>query len=333
MKMTKKKESRGRKRQQAKICLPCMMILAMLLLFSGCGSQKESHAQVDGLDALGAVQVVSREEGSGTRSVFAELVGFDEAQEENEEVEDGEDVKSGSDTNENTQSSRIDGTTEDALIADSADEVIEAVGEDTAAIGYISMGSLADLTDEKVLAVDGVEGTLANVKNGDYTLNRPFVLAWSGSLNDLEQDFLTYVTGKGQAIVEQSYVTVKESTTFLSGQYKGTITIHSSTSAAPLLEELAAEYMSINTNATVEITVSDSTTGLNDAMQGACSFGAASRELKEYEEELLDYEVIAYDGIAVIVNGENPLDAVTTEELKDLFTGTITNWAEINEGR
>ncbi|MCD8354911.1 MAG: substrate-binding domain-containing protein [Clostridiales bacterium] len=287
------------------------LVLAAALLLTGCGGTSTGLAAVDGLDALGEVQVVSREEGSGTRSAFAELVGFDGSEDE----------------------SKSDDTTDAALVVDDAEAVIEAVRNDPAAIGYISMGALDALDGETVLAVDGVEGTLENVSNGTYDLSRPFCLAWSGTLSDLEQDFLTYVLGKGQAIVSQSYVAVEDSTTFLSGKESGTITIHGSTSAAPLLEELAEEYMTLNPNATVEVTASDSTTGLNDAMQGRCDFGMASRELADYEAELLDCEIIAEDGIAVIVNGENPLQSVTVDELKGLFTGTLSTWDSINAER
>ncbi|MCC8129694.1 MAG: substrate-binding domain-containing protein [Clostridiales bacterium] len=287
------------------------LLLAVALMMSGCGAAAQSLPAVDGLDDLGGVQVVSREEGSGTRSAFAELVGFDES----------------------TDGERADATAETALVVTDAEVAIDAVASDPSAVGYVSMGALDALDGAKALAVDGVEATLDNVKKGSYPLSRPFCLAWSGSLSELEQDFLTYVLGKGQAIVGQSYVTVADSTSFLSGKQSGTITIHGSTSAAPLLEALAEEYMTLNPNATVEVMASDSTTGLNDAMQGKCDFGAASRELKDYEAELLEYETIAEDGIAVIVNGENPLDAVTLEELYGLFTGTIADWNTINTER
>ncbi|MCD7945518.1 MAG: substrate-binding domain-containing protein [Clostridiales bacterium] len=287
------------------------LLLAVALTLSGCGAAGQGLAAVDGLDALGEVQVVSREEGSGTRSAFAELVGFDES----------------------TDGEHTDATTETALVVTDGSAVMDAVASDPSAVGYVSMGSLDALDGAKALAVDGVEATLDNVKKGSYPLSRPFCLAWSGSLSELEQDFLTYVLGKGQAIVGQSYVTVADATSFLSGKPSGAITIHGSTSAAPLLEALAEEYMTLNPNATVEVTASDSTTGLNDAMQGKCDFGMASRELKDYEAELLDYEVVAEDGIAVIVNDENPLDAVTLEELYGLFTGAIADWNTINTER
>ncbi|MCD8132203.1 MAG: substrate-binding domain-containing protein [Lachnospiraceae bacterium] len=287
----------------------CLAVSTMLL--GSCGAAKTTPNPVEGLEALGSVQVISREGGSGTRSAFADLVGFSKS----------------------TDGTKTDNTTDAAIIAESTEAVILSVSENSAAIGYISMGSAVDSEEIKILAVDGTDATTENVRNGSYSLSRPFCLAWSGSLNELEQDFLTYVLGSGQEIVEQSYVSVSNSTTFLSGQYEGAITIHGSTSAAPLLEELAAAYMEINPHAVINVTASDSTSGLNDAMQGACDFAMSSRELKDYEKELLDYEVIAQDGIAVIVNGLNPLADITLEELNAIFTGDITDWAAINAER
>ncbi len=281
------------------------------MLLGGCGAAKTTPEPVEGLEALGSVHVISREEGSGTRSAFAELVGFDES----------------------ADVTKTDDTTDDAVIAQSTEAVILSVVENPAAIGYISMGSAVDSEEIKILAVDEADATTENIRNGSYSLSRPFCLAWSGSLNELEQDFLTYVLGSGQEIVEQSYVSVSNSTTFLSGQYEGVITIHGSTSAAPLLEELAAAYMEINPHAVINVTASDSASGLNDAMQGDCDFAMSSRELKDYEKELLDYEVIAQDGIAVIVNSANPLTDITLKELNSIFTGDVTDWAVINTER
>ncbi|MCC8139867.1 MAG: substrate-binding domain-containing protein [Lachnospiraceae bacterium] len=279
-----------------------LSLAASALLLGGCGVKNASSEPVEGLENLGAIQPVSREEGSGTGSAFAELIGFEQ-----------------------------DNTTAEAIIAESTDAVIAAVAENSAAIGYISMGAAADAENIKALTVSGEEAAVENVQDGSYSLSRPFSLAWSGTLSELEQDFLTYVLGSGQTIVGQSYVAVENSTAFLSGQQEGTITIHGSSSAAPLLEELADAYMDINPHAVIEVTASDSTSGLNDAMQGRCDIAMSSRELKDYEKELLDYEVIAQDGIAIIVNDANPLRDITTTQLKSIFTGEITEWGAMNQ--
>ncbi len=283
---------------------PWAIFLTAAVLLSGCGNSEKMQT-VEGLDALGSVQVVSREEGSGTRSSFADLVGF---------------AKTDSD----------DATTDKALIVSDTNSVAAEVENNKSAIGYVSMGT--DLPESvKMLAVNGTNASKENVSSGDYVLSRPLCLVWAGKLSETEQDFMTYVMGKGQAIVKNSYSNVHNSTDFLSNMSSGTITIHGSTSVANLMEELAEEYMSINTNAVIEVTVSDSTAGINDALQGSCDIGMVSRELKDYEKELLDYEVIAYDGIAVIVNSQNPLENINTDELKLLFTGETENWKDIKQ--
>ena len=111
----------------------------------------------------------------------------------------------------------------------------------------------------------------------------------------MEKDFLTYVEGKGQEIVGENYQTVKKTTTFLSGKPKGTIKIGGSSSVASLMQELSDAYMQINPNAEITVVTTDSTNGLTGAMSGIYDLGMASRELKDYEKELLDYDVIAKD--------------------------------------
>lgn len=284
-------------------------LAAAALMAVGCGTdQTAAGEQTEGLEELGAVTVVAREDGSGTRTAFAQIVGLDEG----------------------TSSGSPDATTDSAVIADSTDAVIELVCRDTAAIGYISMGASDRLNGGKALRVNGQEATAENVEKGSYPMSRTFYLAYSGELSDLEQDFLSYVKGKGQEIVAQSFVAVGKSSTFLSDQSEGTLEIHGSTSAGELLEELAAEYMQLNAHAQITVVQSDSTTGLNDAMQGKCSFAMASRELKDYEKELLDYTAIAKDGIEVIVHADNPLANISTDELAAIYAGEITEWGELN---
>jgi len=275
---------------------------------NGCGNSEVSQrGTVAGLDKLGNVTVISREEGSGTRSAFAQIVGFDDAQ--------------------------GDKTVDGAIIAESTEKMIEKVNGESSAIGYISMGASAELSsyaNSKVLTIGGVEATQDNVDKNKYPLSRSFYLAYSGKQNDLEEDFLTYVKGKGQAIVANNYVPIAKSSTFLSNQSAGEIVIHGSTSVAPLMEQLAEEYMSINTHAKITVEASDSTQGLTDAMQGKCDLGMSSRDLKDYEKELLDYDIIAKDGIMVIISSDNPLEDVTLNELYSIYTGEVTRWEELN---
>ena len=86
----------------------------------------------------------------------------------------------------------------------------------------------------------------------------------------------------------------------------------------------------MNPNAEIELQTSDSTTGMNSAIEGICDIGMASRALKDSELEAgLTATVIATDGIAVIVNNENTVDGLTAQQVKDIYTGILTDWSEV----
>lgn len=195
------------------------------------------------------------------------------------------------------------------------------------AIGYVSGGALQDVEGVKSLSVNGIS---TEAQEGAYPLSRNFYLAYCGKLNDLEQDFLTYIHSEGQEIVGEVYIPVAKSNTFLSNQAEGTIRITGSTSIAPLMEQLAQAYMEINPHAVIEVNATDSTDGLTQAMSGSCDFGMSARALKDYEMELLDYEMIAEDNIAVIVNEENPIEDISLTDLKSIYVGDIETWQELN---
>lgn len=275
--------------------VPALILALVLALLTGCGpTEGKKTVTGTGLDKLGTVNVISREEGSGTREVFSKTLGlFDD-------------------------STGRDEITEDALKEESGDKVIEAVSEDESAIGYVSLGLL-----------DSSKGKVHTVTVDGKSLNRNFYLAYSGKLSELEKDFLTYVEGKGQEIVGENYQTVKKTTTFLSGKPKGTIKIGGSSSVASLMQELSDAYMQINPNAEITVVTTDSTNGLTGAMSGIYDLGMASRELKDYEKELLDYDVIAKDEVAVIVQKDNPLKNISSQDLKKIYSGEMKEWKEL----
>lgn len=290
-----------------------LAVVSVALLF-GCSPVSgiksiSSKTQVEGLDQLGAITAVAREDGSGTRNVFAELLGFDE---------------------KNKETGASDLTRGDAKVADSASNVVAEVAADKSAIGYVSMGALKEATGIKVLAVNDTPLDVETVKKGTYPLSRSFYMAYYETDKELNQEFLRFVRGKGQEIVAEQYVPIAKAENFLSMKPKGSIRIDGSTSVAPLMEMIAEEYMLQNSNAEIEITESDSTKGIDSAIKGDADFAISSRELKDYEKELLDYEMIAKEGIAVIVNEENPMETITTEQLNQIYTGKISSWQEIN---
>lgn len=255
------------------------------------------------------ISVISREEGSGTRGAFIELFGIEQ---------------------KNDKGEKIDMTTEEAIISNSTNVVMTSVASDPYAIGYISLGSLNDTV--KALKIDDAEATVENIRDGSYKIFRPFNVAYKGELSAVAQDFVNFImSADGQAVVEAAgYIKVDENAAaFSSTNPSGKIVVAGSSSVTPVMEKLKEAYLKINTAAEIEIQMSDSTTGMTSAMDGICDLGMASRELKESELAVLTPLVIANDGIAVIVNNNNPIEGLTSEQVKGIFTGEITSWSEL----
>lgn len=134
--------------------------------------------------------------------------------------------------------------------------------------------------------------------------------------NAVENDFFRYIQSAGQDKAES----------FLSDKSKGVIKIGGSSSMANMVQELADEYMRINPDATVAVVTTDSGDGINGALKGEYDIGMASRNLTDYEKELLETKKLAEDEIVVIVNQKNPIKYLSKEELVDIYSGTITSW-------
>ncbi len=255
------------------------------------------------------INVISREDGSGTRGAFIELVGVQE---------------------KDADGNKVDYTTTEAAISNSTEVVISTVAGDEASIGYISLGSLNDTV--KAVSVDGVEATVDNIKSGDYAIARPFNIATSGEVSEVAQDFINFIlSSDGQAIVEENgYISAVDGEAYEASGAEGKITIAGSSSVTPVMEKLAEAYQAINTGTEIETQESDSTTGMTSAIEGICDIGMASRDLKDSELEAgLDNIVIAKDGIAMIVNTANEVDNLTIDQIKEIYVGDITDWDDV----
>lgn len=260
-------------------------------------------------DLASAINVVSREDGSGTRGAFIELFGI-ETKDENGE--------------------KIDNTTLDATITNSTEVMLTSVAGNPYAIGYVSLGSLNDTV--KAVKIDGTEATVDNIKSGSYTIQRPFNIATKEGLSEVAQDFINYImSAEGQAVIEENgYISAAEGEAFTSSNAEGKIVIAGSSSVTPVMEKLKEAYLAINTGAEIEIQESDSTTGMTAAMDGTCDIGMASRELKDSETEGgLTSTVIALDGIAVIVNKECPVEDMAKDDVMNIYTGEYTTWDSV----
>ena len=253
------------------------------------------------------ITVVSREDGSRTRGAFVELFGI-------EEEVNGE---------------KVDMTTEEANITNSTSVMMSTVAQDEYAIGYISLGSLDDSV--KAVKVDGSEATAENIKNGSYKISRPFNIATKEDLSDAAQDFEDFILStEGQKVVEDNkYIPLDDVSDYKSNGASGKVVVAGSSSVSPVMEKLKEAYQAVNSDVEVEIQTSDSTTGMQNAIDGVCDIGMASRELKDSEKEVgLTPTVIAMDGIAVVVNNDNPTDELSSDQVKSIFTGDVLTWDE-----
>lgn len=170
------------------------------------------------------------------------------------------------------------------------------------------------------------------MKNGTYEVSRPFNIATKGEPTGLAGDFISFILSKeGQEVVaENHYIAVDDNAASYSGSKPdGKIAVAGSSSVTPVMEKLKEAYLEINPNATIEIQMSDSTSGMTSVLDGTCDIGMASRALKDSELEELTPTAIDLDGIAVIVNTKNSLTNITSEQVKSIFTGESTAWSEI----
>lgn len=288
-------------RKAVGLALSALLVVGMV----GCGNSANGGSK----NSDTAISVVSREDGSGTRSAFVELTGVEEKD------KDG---------------NKIDNTTDEAIISNSTEIVMTTVAGNKNAVGYISLGSLNDTV--KGVNIDGVEPTAENIVNGKYSLSRPFNIVTKDGLSDAAQDFIAFIMSEdGQKIIsDNGYVEVDNTGAFKSSNAKGKIVIAGSSSVTPVMEKLQEAYKKINGNVEIELQESDSTTGVNAAADGTCDIGMASRALSDEESNKgLKTTSIAMDGIVVIVNTENDITDLTTAQVNDIFRGNVTTWDDV----
>lgn len=288
------------RKKMPRIVISSILGVVLMLGLAGCGSGSKS-----GFDSKREITVVSREAGSGTRGAFIELMKVEEK---------GQDGK------------KIDHTTTGAIIANKTDVVMTNVAGDPYAIGYISLGSLNNSV--KAVSIDSVAAKAENVKNGTYKASRPFNIATKGNPFPLAQDFIDYImSAEGQKIIAGGYIAVNErAAPFTGAKPEGKLAIAGSSSVSPIMEKLVEAYLLVNSKANIEIQTSDSTAGMTGAIAGTCDIGMASRTLTDSELKTLTPLTIAMDGIAVIVNNENPITALTSNQVKGIYIGENKIW-------
>lgn len=287
-----------------------VLSLGAVGILAACDSEVANEGTATDSEVAGEIIVVSREDGSGTRGAFTEITGVMAEDENGEET---------------------DQTYLEAVIQNGTEGVLSTVSGDSNSIGYVSLGSLNDTV--RGLPIDGVEPTNETVQDGSFPISRNFNIAWGGDLSEVTQDFIDYIlSAEGQAIaVEEGYVEYVTGAEAYAGDgsQTGNISVVGSTSVTPLMEVLAEEYSKLNEGVQIDITSNGSSAGMTAAMDGTADIGMASRDLKEEEEAELESTPIAVDGIAVIVNKSNNTESLTLEQVRQIFTGEITEWEEV----
>ena len=257
-----------------------------------------------------SVVLISREEGSGTRGAFIELFGIEM---------------------KNAEGKKVDFTSEEADITNSTEVMLTSVAGNKYAIGYVSLGSLNKTV--KPLKIEGVSPSVSTIKNGTYKISRLFnIVTKQTGLSENASDFIRFIlSSDGQAIVEANgYISATQNPAYIATGKKGKITVAGSSSVTPVMEKLAEAYEKLNPEIKIEVQMSDSTTGVNSALNGVCEIGMASRELKDSEKAKGALQIkIAIDGIAVIINKENPTESASIQSVKDLYIGTISKWGDV----
>lgn len=285
-----------------------LLLTMITTLIVGCNNTNSSNSSGE-FDLKSTINVVSREDGSGTRGAFIEIVGVLE---------------------KDAEGNKVDRTYEEAIIQNATDAVITTVAGDESSIGYISLGSFNDTV--KALKVEGVEATTENIQNNSYKIARPFNIAYKRDLNPLSKDFLSFIlSSEGQDIVlNEGYVQVSTSLSkYNKTEQKGKLVVAGSTSVTPVMEKLAEAYENLHPDVSIEIQSTGSSAGIQSAIEETADLAMASRDLKDSELEELTAELIAIDGIAIIVNKENPLDNISLDQIKSVYIGEITTWEKL----
>ena len=289
--------------KNSKILSIIAIILMLTMVFAGCTKEKSAE-----FDLNKDITVVARDAASGTRGAFHEIMKI---------------IVKENDT-------EVDKLVVGALEFDGTDKVITAVEGDEYGIGYISLGSVSDRI--KAVSVNGVEPTVENVRSGNYSVSRPFLLVTKGNESDLVKDFLKFTEStEGQKITnEMKFIGYVDSPAdYTASGMSGTIKVAGSTSVAPLMEKLQEAYQELNPDVTFETQAQGSSQGIKAAIDGSYDVGMSSRELKEEEAKELNRHVLAIDGIAVIVNKENPKSDLASEDITKVYKGEITKWSEV----
>lgn len=274
------------------IILVCSCVLAMMV---GCTTKQGK----DSFKVNEKITILNREEGSGTRMSFLDILELQES----EVVKDQDNVVSGTDV------------------------MLSAVESELYSIGYVSKSSLTEKV--KVLTVEGVSPTKETISKGEYPFTRSLSLATKGEGSEVLQDFLEFLKTQSEKIEGFGYIPAHNNAAYTSSQPSGSIKISGSSSVYPLLNELVEIYKTVNAKAEIEINQTDSTNGIESVKNGISDMAMVSRRITKEEQTSLKVLNLANDAIAVIVNENNPTDNISVEALRRIYTGKAHTWDSV----
>ncbi len=294
------------------------LLAAATLTFSmaACGSESNNETNTSDkvAETQGGIDVVSREAGSGTRSAFEEIIGFN-----------GEDQ---------------DPLTDNVTIKDGNGVVATYVKANDAAIGYVSFVTLEENKEDiKGLTVEGVEPTAENVLAGAYSVARPFEMVYmEDNLTDVERAFIDFASStEGLEILELAGTIVDASNAeaFDISKYSnlsGTLVMGGSTSTEAAVKALAEEFKALFPKVNPTYDATGSGAGIKGATDGTYTLGFASREIKDSELETgITAVTLCMDGIALVVNPSNSVTDISKDQIKEIYIGNITQWPELTK--
>lgn len=251
-----------------------------------------------------SIYPITREMGSGSRSAFIEIFGI----------------------YKESNGKKIDAITKKAEVTNSTGVMLATIATSKNAIGYVSLGSLNESV--KALKIDGIAPSRENITNQSYRILRPFHIVTKRA-NPLVDDFLAYCLS-AEDVIEQSGYIVSKSHKYHPQKPSGKIIVAGSSSITPLMEKLAESYQAINPNATIQIQQSDSSTGISSVFEGIADIGMVSRNLKQSElDKGLKVQVLAIDGLAVVVHKDSNISNLSKDTIKAIYTGQVSTWEQI----
>lgn len=261
------------------------------------------------------ILAVSREKGSGTREIFDERV-------------------------KNASGERLSETelTKEVDQQSSNERVLTLVATTDTAIGYVSLAALN--SDIKTVTVDGIEPSQQTVENGSYPFSRSLYIVTKKDqgLTAAAYDFIKYLRSTdAQEVVGEKLVPRMSTVSYTAPEEEvtGRVVIRGSTTVDPLMDDLIEEYKKLTGEKTRGVSFNKDTQGSEGALTAVEhdkhgeTIGVYAGMIAEGDNAKFDFYELAKDGIAVIVNKDNPIDNITTEQLYKIYTGEVKKFSEL----